>query len=360
MKHTLRKTIAATVASLAIIAPLPMQNGIPDLVAPITASADFSGQKQGAVAVKINADTTLYFKLDATNNTCQLCGSDINKADSLVDIPDTITKNGKTYTVTSIGPNAFRDQIKLRSIRGAKHITRIGKAAFMGCTNLYDIYLFNGDYPDGCMKGTVEHIEECAFKDCTALKDSHFLQSVKTVGAWAFWGSNIPSVFIRDAYSIGEAAFYNCTNVSSIHIYGSHLKTISDFAFYNCSKAEYIDLHNGVTTIGKTAFANCDKVETLNLPSSLKTIDTGAFMGCDKLKEVVTVNVETVKDHAFFNCPKMIRFKTGYKDTALGEYSLGFCYTNRLEKNPGFYIIAPTGGAVSAYGDANGFYVQNS
>jgi hypothetical protein len=353
MKHNLHKAIAATAASLAVLALFPMQNTVTGPAAPLTASATLLSS---TVTVKVNSSVTLTFTLNNEDNTCQLTKSQITKAGSIFEIPDTVTKDGKVYTVTSIGPNAFRGNTNLRRISGgAKHITRIESGAFMGCSNLLDVYLFNGTYPDGNLKGTVEYIGDSAFKDCTSLLDSHFLQSAKYIGAWAFWGSGIPSVFIRDPYSIGEAAFYNCTNISSITIEGSHLKSLPDFAFYNCKNAGSIKLNKSLKEIGKSAFANCDKVETLSLPASVKKIDTGAFMECDKLREVITVNVDVIKDHAFFNCPSMIRFRSSYKDTALGKYSLGYTYTNKLEQNPGFCIKAPKGGAVEVYANTNGF-----
>lgn len=354
MKHNFRKAMAASLASLAILAAVPMQNGISDLVLPITASAT------GDIEMQLSDGIKLTFKLNDTNNTCKVTESTITKANAVVEIPDTITANGKTYTVTSIGYMAFCNQKKLRCITGeAKHISSIEAGAFMGCDNLWDIHLFNGTFSDGNPKGTIENIGDSAFKDCTALKDSHFLQNVKNIGAWAFWGSNINSAFLRDVYSIGEAAFYNCTNLSTIDLCGNHLKTIPDFAFYNCCKANYINICNSVKTIGKSAFTNCDRVEELSLPASVKKIDTGAFMNCDRLKNVKTIKVEEIKDHAFFNCPKIIRFESNYKDTALGEYSLGYNYVSSLFKNTELSFYAPSGGSVEDYADHHNFFFFN-
>ena len=100
---------------------------------------------------------------------------------------------------------------------------------------------------------------------------------------------------------------------------------------------------------------NCSKVTQLSLPSTVKTIDTGAFMNCSKLKKVTTVHVDSIMDHAFFNCPRITSFKSGYKNTALGDYSLGYSYTNKVEKNDPLHIEAPSGGSVQAYATINGF-----
>ena len=351
MKHNLRRAIAAAAASLAVLTSFPMQNLTPDIVAPMTASALVSDY----IEWQVKDGVTLYFLSDRSNFSCKLTGCDITVNNASFAIPDTVTKNGRTFRVTSIGPDAFRNQTNLRAItQGAKHITAIDSCAFLGCSNLWSVSLFDGTGTDGSA-ATVEYIGNCAFKDCTSLKDSMFLQNAKHIGTWAFWGSSIPTVSLRDVQTIGEAAFYNCTNISGITIYGSNLRNISNFAFYNCCNAGSISLHDGVEYIGKSAFMNCSKVTQLSLPSTVKTIDTGAFMNCSKLKKVTTVHVESIMDHAFFNCPRITSFKSGYKNTALGDYSLGYSYTNKVEKNASLHIEAPSGGSVQAYATVNGF-----
>ena len=352
MKHNLRRVLATTAATLTLIAPLSMQNVTSGIIAPMTASALVSDKIEWQVADGI----TLYFESDRSNFSCTLTGSDITVNNATFAIPDNVTKYGRTFRVTSIGRNAFRNQKKLRSItQGAEHITSIESGAFMGCSNLYSLSLFDGTSSTTSSTATVRYIGDSAFKDCTALKDSQFLQNAEDIGPWAFWGSSLPSVYLRDVHSIGEAAFYNCTNVSSINIYGSSLKEIPNFAFYNCCNTGNISLHTGVEYIGKSAFINCKKVTELSLPSTVKTIDTGAFMGCSKLKNVETVHIDSIMDHAFFNCPSITQFKSSYKNTVLGNYSLGFSYTNKLEKNSSLHIVAPSGGTVQAYAKGNGF-----
>ena len=351
MKQNLRRALAATAATLAVIAPLPMQNLTSGIIAPMTASALVSDKIEWQVADGI----TLYFESDRSNFSCTLTGSDITVNNATFAIPDNVSQNGRTFRVTTIGSNAFRDKKNLRAItQGAKHITSIEAGAFLGCSNLYSVSLFDGTGTDGSA-ATVRYIGGSAFKDCTSLKDSKFIQNAEYIASWAFWGSGLPTVYLRDVRSIGEAAFYNCTNVSSINIYGSSLRKISNFAFYNCSSAGYISLHDGVEYIGKSAFAHCSKITELSLPSTVRTIDTGAFMNCSRLKNVTTVHVDSIMDHAFFNCPSITQFKSGYRNTALGDYSLGFSYTNKLEKNASLHIEAPSGGSVQAYATINGF-----
>lgn len=53
-----------------------------------------------------------------------------------VSIPDIIKIQGKTYKVTSIAANAFKDDRQLTSVAVGKNVTAVGKNAFYGCSKL--------------------------------------------------------------------------------------------------------------------------------------------------------------------------------------------------------------------------------
>lgn len=60
---------------------------------------------------------------------------------------------------------------------------------------------------------------------------------------------------------IGDRAFKNCTDLTTITISG--VKYIGDYAFKNCNKLKNVVLPDGVEYIGKKAFA-----ETVNIDNS--------------------------------------------------------------------------------------------
>lgn len=60
-------------------------------------------------------------------------------------IPASVTYNGTTYSVTSIGDWAFRNCSGLTSVTISNSVTSIGSSAFFGCTGLTDIYATCGD-----------------------------------------------------------------------------------------------------------------------------------------------------------------------------------------------------------------------
>lgn len=62
------------------------------------------------------------------------------KADAKnVSVPKTVKIQGKTYKVTAISANAFKDNKKLASVTVGSNVTTIGSKAFYGCKNLKKI-----------------------------------------------------------------------------------------------------------------------------------------------------------------------------------------------------------------------------
>ena len=57
-------------------------------------------------------------------------------------IPETVTYNGTTYSVTSIGGSAFRSCSSLTSVTIPNSVTSIGEDAFQGCSSIADIYCY--------------------------------------------------------------------------------------------------------------------------------------------------------------------------------------------------------------------------
>ena len=59
-----------------------------------------------------------------------------------VEIPEKVEIDGKTYTVTEIAANAFKDNKELTEVTIPGTVTTIGDGAFAGCENLRAIYVF--------------------------------------------------------------------------------------------------------------------------------------------------------------------------------------------------------------------------
>ena len=68
--------------------------------------------------------TGLYYNYNYENNTAY---------PGAVIIPESVTYNGKTYSVTSIGDQAFADCSGLTSVIIPNSLTYIGPGSFSGC-----------------------------------------------------------------------------------------------------------------------------------------------------------------------------------------------------------------------------------
>ena len=78
-----------------------------------------------------------------------------------VTIPETITCNGTTYSVTSIGDWAFYGCTSLTSVTIPNSVTSIGKSAFMWCSSLTSVTIPH----------SVTSIGEDAFQACSSIAD---------------------------------------------------------------------------------------------------------------------------------------------------------------------------------------------
>lgn len=88
-----------------------------------------------------------------------------------------------------------------------------------------------------------------------------------------------------DVTKIGNEAFYQCYNLTSIVI-PDGIKTIGNNAFSFCNQLTTVDIPDSVTSIGRYAFARCTALTTVHLSNSLNSIVDYAFDGSINLKTI--------------------------------------------------------------------------
>ena len=88
--------------------------------------------------------------------------------------------------------------------------------------------------------------------------------------------------FDGDVTSIGYAAFYGCSSLTSITIPDS-LTSIGVWAFGYCSSLTSVTIGGGVTTIGDYAFRFCSSLTSVTIPDSVTEMGNGVFIGCCSL-----------------------------------------------------------------------------
>jgi len=80
--------------------------------------------------------------------------------------------------------------------------------------------------------------------------------------------------------SVGENAFYGCSNIKTVEL------PVSALACIDKAKLEQVTINSG-TEIPTSAFASCSNLKTIQLPSSVVSIKSNAFSNCSKLEEII-------------------------------------------------------------------------
>lgn len=172
-------------------------------------------------------------------------------------IPQNVSYNGKTYSVTAIGDYALAN-CGVSSVTIPSSVTSIGHFAFQNCRWMNSVTI----------PGSVTYIGQSAFEYCESLKSV-----------------TIPNSVI----SIEKAAFSNCTSLTSIKIPNSVTK-ISDSTFDNCTNLATVTIGNSVSSIGPLAFRCCKGLTSITIPHSVNIIGGDAFYECSNLKTVTIPN----------------------------------------------------------------------
>lgn len=186
----------------------------------------------------------------------------------------------------SIGAYAFYDATSLANI-DLRYVTSIGAYAFSGTVQ----YLYQE------FQGQLENLGQYDFKAAPIEEVS--LPSCTELGAYAFAGNQaLQRVNLNGILrTVGEGAFYVCTNLAEVDLTG--ISYIGAGAFNSDYSLREVDLSDAVY-VGLQAFANIyseSEEEEIGLTkvtlSVGATVDAGAFFGDELLTEVVNLNTVT-------------------------------------------------------------------
>lgn len=139
-----------------------------------------------------------------------------NKA--TVNVPNSIKKDGTSYIVTSIAPNAFKNNKRLKKVVINGNLQKIGANAFYGCKKLRTVSFTNG----------LTSIGPKAFYKCAGLTKVDLPSSLK---------------------SIGKQAFYGCKKLKKINIWMNQIikNKIGSKAFSGIYKGVTVTIYNNRT-----------------------------------------------------------------------------------------------------------------
>jgi len=89
--------------------------------------------------------------------------------------------------------------------------------------------------------------------------------------------------------SIGESAFYLCSDMTSVSIPGS-VTAIGDRAFVSCKGLTDITIPGAVQSIDDMAFSQCIGLTSVNIPASVTSIGEAIFADCGGLISITVDN----------------------------------------------------------------------
>ena len=206
-------------------------------------------------------------------------------------IPSSVSYDGTTYNVTSIGEYAFYFSVDLTSITIPNSVTSIGGSAFSFCTGLTSITIPN----------SVTSIGYYTFADCSSLATITIPNSVTSIGSSAFSGCDgLVSIVVETGNAFYDSR-NNCNAIietasntliagCSTTIIPNTISNIGWGAFNGCFGLTSITIPNSVTSIGDHAFSFCTGLTSITIPNSVTSIGNSAFSGCDNLISITIPN----------------------------------------------------------------------
>ena len=234
---------------------------------------------------------------------------------STANIPSSVTYNGVSYSVTSIGDNAFDNCTRLTSVTIPNSVTSIGDYAFRGCTGLTSIEIPN----------SVTSIGQDAFRECTGLPVENNLRYADTYLVGAV-DQTLSTYTIKEGTKwLGSQAFSGCSGLTSITIPNS-VTNIEYAAFSRCKGLNSIDIPNSVTSIEKYAFFECTGLTYVTIPNSITSIEERTFYGCTGLSSVTIPNsVTSLGQDAFIDCTGLTSVTIPNSVTSIGRGAFDGC-----------------------------------
>lgn len=208
----------------------------------------------GMAQTFVSGDYT-YTVTSATEKTVNLAMP--SKAYDIEDvvIPETVTNDGVTYTVTGIATQAFMNNAKLKTIKLPNTLKTIGVQAFQGCSVLTTVDMGN----------SVETIGDKAFFNTSKITELKLSPTVKTIGLWGLRAMSTLKVLY-----LGES-----------------LERVPDGMCWGNTALKGITIPDKCTYIGENAFASCSGLDTIQLGESLDTLAIKAFAYASQCKKLI-------------------------------------------------------------------------
>lgn len=246
----------------------------------------------------VNNGDTIYYNITSdtvpytVEVTYKIQSDSMNYSGAII-IPSTVTYETLTYTVTSIGDNAFEACSDLTFISIPISIQTIGRYAFSSCTGLTHITI-----PD-----SVKTIGFAAFVMNTNLTTVKFNAiNCNDYGIFARNNKLATLIFGENVIRIPNGLCKACEFLTTIYISNS-VKIIGDQAFRFCKYLTSIHIPDSVVFIGDYAFSDCINLQYVTIGKFIDSIGDAAFENDINISEITMKGVSPplIKEYTFHN-----------------------------------------------------------
>lgn len=176
-----------------------------------------------------------------STNPPQVEVHDANLSITTANIPETVTYNETTYSVTSIEEWAFYNCSSLTSVTIANSVISIGNNAFYNCRSLTYISIGN----------SLTYIGYDAFYNCSSLNTLNF-----------------NAINCNDFYNLSP--FFDCP-ITTINI-GDSVQRIPNHFAKELSSLTSVNIGSNVTSIGNKAFEGCASLQNVTCLATIPPV----------------------------------------------------------------------------------------
>lgn len=176
----------------------------------------------------------------------------------------------------------------------------------------------------------LSHIGAHAFDGCENLASLTFADTKNNIeiNEYAFANTAISSLNLpASVYTIGDYAFYNVTELTSLNIEdGSMLENVGKYAFNGTAITSFaFDKTSSLEEIGEYAFTGT-AITAILLPDSVVTVGDYAFYNCSEVAEFrLSERIEKIGDHAFAKLPLITAVSVKGNNTVIGDGAFEDC-----------------------------------
>lgn len=259
-------------------------------------------------------------------------------------IPSSVTYDGVTYTVSTIGYEGFANCDKLTAVSIPSSIKKIDSGAFVGCSSLAAVRItdlaswcniqFGTNNSGGSQAYTNPlYLAHRLFVNGVEVTDLEIPASVTSIAASTFKGmSGLKSLTIGSSVQqIGDGAFSDCSALTRVQwnvkqfagafdtgrhtpifgfkskitefVFGDGVENIPNNICYMMTELKSVVIPNSAKQIGVGSFWGCSGLESVTIGNQVEVIASSAFNGCTGLTSVEIPNsVTEIDDDAFGNC----------------------------------------------------------